>query len=142
MVHKTIIYSFITLILIINTIIIYLINQSGVILQNTDIMIKLISTISLLIFLNTLIIQSNITQRVLYKKNFLKLNLIILTILTSLSIYQRILDYNSNNLINFTIIQTSLYIILLTITILHLKDLRKLILKLFKKNIKPDRHTK
>jgi hypothetical protein len=131
MIHKTIIYSFVTLTLIVNTIIIYLLNQTSEILLNTEIMIKLISTISILVISLTIIFQSNLSQRALYKKNILKLNFIIIFIILVASINQRIIEFNNNSLISLRIVQTSLYLTLLIITILLLKDLRKLIKKLF-----------
>jgi hypothetical protein len=134
MVHKTIIYSFITLILIINTIIIYILNQTTQILENYDLMIKLFGTIFILLISNIIIFQSNISQRALHKKNFLKLNFIIIIILLISSIIQRIQDYKLESLISLTIIQTILYTILLITTIMLLIDLRDLIKKLFHKN--------
>lgn len=136
MIHKTILYSLVTLILIINTIIIYSLNQSGSILQNTDLMINLMGTIFLLIVSNTIISQSNISQRALHKKNFLKLNFAILGILSIFSFYQRFQEYTLGNIISLTIIQTSLYLVLLLITLLLLIDLRKLIKQLFDKKSK------
>jgi hypothetical protein len=131
MIHKTIIYSYVTLILIVNTIVIYLLNQTSEILLNAEIMIKLISTISILVISLTIIFQSNLSQRALYKKNILKLNFIIIFIILGASINQRIIEFNNDSLISLTIVQTSLYLTLLIITILLLKDLRKLIKKLF-----------
>jgi hypothetical protein len=131
MIHKTIIYSFVTLTLIINTIIIYLLNQTNEILLNTEIMIKLISTISILFICLILVFQSNLFQRVLYKKNILKLNFIIISIILVASTHQRIIEFNNNSLISLTIVQTILYLTLLVITIMLLRDLRKLIKKLF-----------
>ena len=134
--HKTIIYSFVTLTTTVNTIIIYLLNQTSPTLQNTDLMVKLIGTIFILAISNTIITQSNISQRALHKKNFLKFNFTIIGILVISSFYQRFQEYIAGNLISLTIVQTSLYLILLLITLLLLIDLRKLIKKLFDKNQK------
>lgn len=131
MIHKTITYSLVTCILVINTIIIYLLNQTTHMLLNTELMIKLIGTVFILILSNTLIFQANISQRAIYKKNFLRLNILMLLGLIISSFYQRYFDYINGNIISLTIIQTSLYVLLLLITLFLLKDLRRLIQKLF-----------
>ena len=67
----------------------------------------------------------------LYKKNFLRINLLIFFILIVIQIYLRVVEIMGGVFCGICWLQLVLYIILFIVTILMLRDLQKLIRRLF-----------
>lgn len=88
--------------------------------------------ITLLVLVNFFINYSYITASSLHKKNLLRISAIIIMIILIISIFARISELFNGKFILFSWISTLLYLIMLSLIISILKDLYKLISKLFK----------
>lgn len=135
---KIITYNIITLIAIFNTLYIYLytgINEISLTKEYFYTILPLITTLILIISSNILINSSQSVKRALYKKNILRSNLALVSVLTITSIIRRIMEISTNNLNFANFLQTILYLLMLTITYKILKDLFKIINTHFKKKI-------
>lgn len=130
---KISIYSLITLLAVLSTIILYTLNGLDPILQNKKILIQLISTITALLISNLLITLFTISTRVIHKKNILRINLLLLATLIIISLTQKIPQIIATKTFDITIIQPILFTTLLIITIALLKNLKNLTEKLFTK---------
>lgn len=94
-----------------------------------------LGVISMLVVLliNMLVFISYLSSRALYKKNFLRVSLIILGVMFAISLILRIIQVIQGNFCFACWVNTLLYLAMFLLVFFMLKDLRKLIHKLFLK---------
>lgn len=134
---KLIAYNIITLILILNSLFLFFGEGLDRFSTNSNYLKNLflpILMISILFFLNFLVNYSYISSSAIHKKNLLRITGVTLMIILIISIISRITELFVGKFMISLWLNTILYFILLILTISILKNLYKLISKLFKNN--------
>ena len=133
---KLIAYNIITFLLILNTLYLFFsegMDRFSLTSSYLKTIIIPVMLISLLFFMNFLVNYSYIISSAKYKKNMLRTTAIFLMIILILSIFTRISELFIGKFLFLLWMNTIMYAILLILVILILKELYKLISKLFEK---------
>jgi len=133
---KLIAYNIITFLLILNTLYLFFsegMDRFSLTSSYLKTIIIPVMLISLLFFMNFLVNYSYIISSAKYKKNMLRTTAIFLMIILILSIFTRISELFIGKFLFLLWVNTIMYGVLLILVILILKELYKLISKLFEK---------
>ncbi len=134
--NKLITYNIITFLLILNTMYLFFsegMDRFSLTSSYLKTIIIPVMLISLLFFMNFLVNYSYIISSAKYKKNMLRTTAIFLMIILIMSIFTRISELFIGKFLFLLWLNTIMYGVLLILVILILKELYKLISKLFEK---------
>lgn len=134
---KLVLYNVLTYLLLLNTYYLYFGHGLGEFNWSSD-YIKSVSlgliAMTLLLIMNLFVTLSYVSTRALVKKNYLRINFVLIIIVIFVGFIMRIREFMEGKYLIMNWINSFLYVLLLVVIILMLKDLYRLIKRLFEKN--------